>query len=91
MRIENKYAPPKTKTNMSGENNGRYSHGKTNHPLYNSWKVIKRKCYNKNAADYLGDGFNVCDEWKNSFNTFFEWAINCSIIFFGYKWASHAK
>lgn len=37
------------------------------------------RCYNPkdNAYKYYGDrNIQVCDEWKNSFESFFQWAIN---------------
>lgn len=57
----------------TGQANGRFNHGKVKHPLYSVWTVMKRKCYNKNSGDYLG-GVEVCKEWKDDFNTFFQWA-----------------
>ena len=47
--------------------------------LYNRWHLIKNRCYNKNYnryKDYGGRGIRVCDEWKNDFKTFYDWAIN---------------
>lgn len=46
--------------------------GKTKHPLYQSWKTMKRRCYNKNAKDYLG--VNMYQEWKDNFSSFYDWA-----------------
>lgn len=51
-------------------------HGLVQHPLYNSWKGMKRKCYNKNSIDYLGGNIIVCDTWKDSVQSFYDWAIN---------------
>ena len=39
---------------------------------------MKDRCYNKNAKaykNYGGRGLKICDEWKNSFEKFYEWAI----------------
>lgn len=36
---------------------------------------MKRRCYNKNAKDYLGDGFVVDESWKRDFMMFYNWAI----------------
>jgi hypothetical protein len=39
---------------------------------------MKRRCYNpknKRYAQYGGRGISVCDEWKNDFTLFMEWAI----------------
>jgi hypothetical protein len=46
----------------------------TNTPEYDTWKSIKNRCYNtsfKQYADYGGRGITVCDEWRNSFETFY--------------------
>jgi len=40
-------------------------HGLSDHPLYKIWIEIRRN-----------DKYTVCDEWKNSFTTFYKWAIN---------------
>lgn len=47
--------------------------------LYHVWQMIKQRCYNKNNVGYRnygGRGITVCDEWKDSFLSFKEWAIN---------------
>ncbi len=46
--------------------------------LYNIWKSIKQRCYNsknKDFKNYGGRGITVCDEWKNDFNAFYDWAM----------------
>ena len=56
----------------------REMHGYTNHHLYRVWHHMKQRCYNeKNTAYkyYGGRRITVCDEWKNSFETFIEWAL----------------
>jgi hypothetical protein len=38
---------------------------------------MKNRCYNPNVSCYKrygGRGIGVCDEWKNSFQAFYEWA-----------------
>jgi len=53
-------------------------HGLSKHPLYYKWQSIKQRCYNKNSIGwkiYGGKGITVCDEWKNSFEAFFDWSI----------------
>ena len=52
-------------------------HGQTNTQLYIVWEGIKDRCYNtKDRAykDYGGRGITVCDEWRNNFVAFREWA-----------------
>lgn len=47
--------------------------------LYHSWKHMKQRCYNNNDRDYKdygARGITVCDEWKNDFMSFYDWAIN---------------
>jgi hypothetical protein len=42
---------------------------------YASWTSMKARCHNKNVINYDnygGRGITVCDEWKNSFDTFYE-------------------
>lgn len=47
--------------------------------LYKVWHGMKTRCYNKNFiyyCNYGGRGIVICDEWKNDFSKFYEWAIN---------------
>ena len=53
------------------------THQKSRTRLYNVWRGIKHRCTNSNAVnykDYGGRGIEVCEEWRNSFATFWEWA-----------------
>ena len=53
--------------------------GKTNHRLYKIWCGIKARCKNSNATDYDiygGRGITICEEWKNDFSLFYNWAVN---------------
>ena len=46
--------------------------------LYPLWKSIKYRCYNINSKDYAnygGRGIVMCNEWKNDFLAFHDWAI----------------
>lgn len=55
------------------------THHKSNHRLYAVWSGIKYRCYNKHCRgyeNYGGRGISVCDEWLNSFESFYEWAID---------------
>ena len=49
--------------------------------LYHIWKGIKARCYNphnKRYKNYGGRGIKVCDEWKNDYLSFKNWALNNS-------------
>lgn len=49
----------------------------SNHPLYQTWRGMLRRCRNiddKRYSDYGGRGITVCDEWGSSFRSFREWA-----------------
>lgn len=53
------------------------SHGMTDTKLYTIWCNMKARCHNpKNDMYYRygARGIQVCDEWRNSFDTFMEWA-----------------
>jgi len=48
-----------------------------NKRLYNIWHYMKQRCYDPNADNYErygGAGVTVCDEWRESFTSFVEWA-----------------
>lgn len=48
------------------------------HPLYIIWKGIRDRCYRKNNKRfdrYGGRGIKMSDDWYNSFNCFYYWAI----------------
>ncbi len=47
--------------------------------VYIIWYSMKCRCYKKsndNYKHYGGRGIKMCDEWKNDFMTFYNWAIN---------------
>ena len=49
-----------------------------NKRLYNIWQHMKKRCYSttaKNYQHYGGRGISVCDEWKNNYTAFYEWAM----------------
>lgn len=53
-------------------------HHLTGSRIYRCWIGMKNRCYNKNEprySDYGGRGIKVCDEWKNDFTAFYNWAI----------------
>ena len=52
-------------------------HKLRNHALYRLWAGIKTRCYNKNVPDYKnygGRGVVMCEDWKNNFKLFYDWA-----------------
>ena len=54
-------------------------HGKTNDRAHGIWTNMKSRCTNSNIKaykDYGGRGITVCDEWMNSFEAFYEWAMS---------------
>ena len=49
-----------------------------NKRLYQIWIDTRRRCYNKkrnNYKHYGGKGIQVCEEWKNNFLNFYNWAM----------------
>lgn len=55
------------------------TYGKTNTRIYNAWSNMKARCYNKNnnRYQYYGNkGITVCNTWKDSFQTFYDWAAS---------------
>lgn len=58
----------------------RTKHGKRKTRLYNIWCNIKSRCCNPNNPDYKkwygSRGITVCEEWKNNFEAFYNWAIS---------------
>ena len=48
------------------------------HRLHPVWRNMKGRCYNPKHCKYPiygGRGITVCDEWRNSFQAFLDWAI----------------
>ena len=46
---------------------------------YEIWQGMKGRCYNIHDARYDrygGRGITVCDEWKDNFSEFHQWALN---------------
>lgn len=54
------------------------SHGESKSRLYKIWKGMKARCYlndgGRTYRDYGGRGIRMCDEWKNSYESFSLWA-----------------
>lgn len=54
-------------------------HGKRNSRLYVIWRDMKARCSNSktpNSRFYFQKGITVCDDWKNSFEEFYDWATS---------------
>lgn len=53
-------------------------HGHSSERVYGIWNHIKQRCSNPNndSFDFYGaEGKDVCAEWANSFQAFYDWAI----------------
>lgn len=55
------------------------THGASTTRLYNIWARMKQRCYNENDRDhyknYGARGIRICDAWRNSFESFRDWAL----------------
>lgn len=54
-------------------------HGKRHTKIYNTYRGMKDRCFNKNNPKYKnygGRGISMCDEWKNDFMCFYNWAMD---------------
>ena len=51
------------------------THGKRQTRLYNIWSLMKNRCKDKTNKNYGGRGITVCEEWKNNFEAFEQWAL----------------
>ncbi len=55
-----------------------FVHGLRQTRLYRIWDNMIQRCTNPNRTEYKnygGRGITVCDEWKNDFQTFYDWAM----------------
>jgi hypothetical protein len=53
------------------------AHGESKTPLYRMWKAMVRRCESPVAHNYKwygGKGIRVCDEWRNDYTKFRDWA-----------------
>lgn len=60
----------------TGERRKKHNLSKTK--LYNVWSHMKSRCYNVNNKaykDYGERGISTCNEWKDDFIVFYNWAI----------------
>lgn len=56
-----------------------HSHKQSGTRLYHTWQGMKARCYYDGSDSferYGARGIKVCDEWMNSFDNFYEWAMN---------------
>ena len=54
------------------------THGMSDHKLYNSYRAMKERCFNKNYHHfnrYGGRGISICEDWLNDFKAFYDWAM----------------
>ncbi len=54
-------------------------HGMAKTRLWNIWCGIRDRCTRPNNHDfarYGGRGITICDEWKDDFQTFYDWAMS---------------
>lgn len=52
------------------------THAKSHLKEYQTWKDMKKRCYNKNNKryeNYSSKGITVCDEWLNDFEAFLDY------------------
>ena len=50
-------------------------HGMKNTRMYAIWRTMKQRCQDADNSDYGGRGIKVCDEWRDSFEAFRDWAL----------------
>ena len=56
-----------------------YKHGLCGTRLYSIWHDMNTRCYYQSIKCYKhygGRGITICNEWKNNFINFYNWAIN---------------
>lgn len=54
------------------------THMQSHRRLYNVWTSIKARCYNPNNQyfrHYGGRGITMCDDWKQNYQSFHDWAM----------------
>jgi hypothetical protein len=54
------------------------THGKTKTRIYKIWLGMRQRCYYSNYIEYYlygGRGIKVCDDWRDNFSSFYEWAM----------------
>lgn len=66
------------KFDSSVQNNSNLTHGKSKTRLYRIYQKMKRRCYRpeeKYYENYGGRGIDICDEWREDFQAFYDWAM----------------
>lgn len=57
----------------------RAKHHLTDTRLYGIWEKMRGRCYcisNPDYSKYGGRGITICNEWKNDFKIFYDWAMS---------------
>ena len=55
------------------------THGQSKTRLYHTWYGMRYRCNSTNSKDfpnYGGRGITICDEWRNDFAAFRDWAMS---------------
>ena len=55
------------------------THGMSKTRIYKTWASMKDRCEREKSnhyANYGGRGITVCDEWRNDFKAFCDWALS---------------
>ena len=66
-------------TDRHGNLNPNYKHGLKNTRLFRIWSNMKTRCYNDHSPSfkwYGARGITMCNEWRNDFKLFYEWAMS---------------
>lgn len=66
------------KEHMSQVGRANRTHGKSRTRLYKVWCGMTGRCYDPSKPYYKwygGRGIKVCDEWRNDFQSFYDWAM----------------
>lgn len=59
--------------------NRKTKYGNYNKRIYSIWNCMKSRCYREKDIEYQnygGRGIKICDEWKNNFILFHNWALD---------------
>ena len=67
------------KTSCGCKKDGHPTHGLSKHPLYRKWSGMITRIENPKDARfhrYGGRGIVICEEWRNNFLSFYNWAIS---------------